>query len=160
MVTNRSQLVFSFLQIREEKQPDKVMPAMPRVKSSSISETDYDEMQEQMYEAKSKQHQSVEGVTTSGGSVPTATAAKTTNPTSTSAVTSEVSRQSTSAKPKCGVQKSRSANDFRFGKTIGEGSFSTVYLAKDIHTLKEYASKSPPWNCVLLTHYRDQAECI
>lgn len=157
MVTNRSQLVFSFLQIREEKQPDKVMPAMPRVKSSSISETDYDEMQEQMYEAKSKQHQSVEGVTTSG-SVPTA--AKTTNPTSTSAVTSEVSRQSTSAKPKCGVQKSRSANDFRFGKTIGEGSFSTVYLAKDIHTLKEYASKSPPWNCVLLTHYRDQAECI
>lgn len=35
----------------------------------------------------------------------------------------------------------RSANDFRFGKSIGEGSFSTVYLAKDIHTKKEYASK-------------------
>lgn len=35
----------------------------------------------------------------------------------------------------------RSANDFRFGKTIGEGSFSTVYLAKDIHTGKEWASK-------------------
>ena len=35
----------------------------------------------------------------------------------------------------------RSANDFRFGKSIGEGSFSTVYLAKDIHTHKEYASK-------------------
>jgi hypothetical protein len=35
----------------------------------------------------------------------------------------------------------RSANDFRFGKSIGEGSFSTVYLAKDIHTQKEYASK-------------------
>lgn len=34
-----------------------------------------------------------------------------------------------------------SANDFRFGKSIGEGSFSTVYLAKDIHTNKEYASK-------------------
>lgn len=37
----------------------------------------------------------------------------------------------------------RSANDFRFGKSIGEGSFSTVYLAKDIHTNKEYASKFP-----------------
>lgn len=35
----------------------------------------------------------------------------------------------------------RSANDFRFGKAIGEGSFSTVYLAKDIHSNKEYASK-------------------
>jgi hypothetical protein len=35
----------------------------------------------------------------------------------------------------------RSANDFRFGKSIGEGSFSTVYLAKDIHTNKEFASK-------------------
>lgn len=36
----------------------------------------------------------------------------------------------------------RTANDYRFGKTIGEGSFSTVYLAKDIHTNKEVASKS------------------
>lgn len=35
----------------------------------------------------------------------------------------------------------RSANDYRFGKTIGEGSFSTVYLAKDIHTGRECASK-------------------
>lgn len=35
----------------------------------------------------------------------------------------------------------RTANDYRFGKTIGEGSFSTVYLAKDIYTNKEVASK-------------------
>ncbi|XP_059620040.1 3-phosphoinositide-dependent protein kinase 1 [Phlebotomus argentipes] len=35
----------------------------------------------------------------------------------------------------------KSATDFRFGKTIGEGSFSTVYLAKDIHTRREYAIK-------------------
>lgn len=35
----------------------------------------------------------------------------------------------------------RTANDFRFGKTIGEGSFSTVYLAEDIHSRKEYAIK-------------------
>ncbi|XP_058821050.1 3-phosphoinositide-dependent protein kinase 1 isoform X2 [Topomyia yanbarensis] len=35
----------------------------------------------------------------------------------------------------------RNANDFIFGKLIGEGSFSMVYLAKDIHTSKEYAIK-------------------
>ncbi|KAI5721782.1 hypothetical protein M8J77_025626 [Diaphorina citri] len=35
----------------------------------------------------------------------------------------------------------KSPNDFIFGKVIGEGSFSTVYLAKDIHTGKEYAIK-------------------
>lgn len=35
----------------------------------------------------------------------------------------------------------RSPNDFIFGKLIGEGSFSLVYLAKDIHTSKEYAVK-------------------
>lgn len=35
----------------------------------------------------------------------------------------------------------RTADDFRFGKSIGEGSFSTVYLAEDIHTRKEYAIK-------------------
>ncbi|XP_063243207.1 3-phosphoinositide-dependent protein kinase 1 isoform X2 [Bacillus rossius redtenbacheri] len=31
--------------------------------------------------------------------------------------------------------------DYVFGKVIGEGSFSTVYLAMDIHTNKEYAIK-------------------
>lgn len=35
----------------------------------------------------------------------------------------------------------RTANDYRFGKTIGEGSFSTVYLAKDIYTNREVASE-------------------
>jgi hypothetical protein len=35
----------------------------------------------------------------------------------------------------------RSANDFRFLKAIGEGSFSTVYLAQDIHTKTKYASE-------------------
>lgn len=38
--------------------------------------------------------------------------------------------------------KKRSSTDYIFGKVLGEGSFSTVYLAKDIHTNKEYASKS------------------
>lgn len=40
-----------------------------------------------------------------------------------------------------GRPQKRSPDDFRFGKSIGEGSFSTVYLAEDIHTRKEYASK-------------------
>lgn len=35
----------------------------------------------------------------------------------------------------------RTANDYRFGKTIGEGSFSSVYIAQDIHTRREVASK-------------------
>ncbi|KAL1483140.1 hypothetical protein MTO96_002208 [Rhipicephalus appendiculatus] len=33
------------------------------------------------------------------------------------------------------------ANDFIFGKLIGEGSFSMVYLAKEVRTNKEYAIK-------------------
>lgn len=37
--------------------------------------------------------------------------------------------------------RKRSPEDYIFGKVIGEGSFSTVYLAKDIHTSKEFASK-------------------
>jgi hypothetical protein len=35
----------------------------------------------------------------------------------------------------------RTHRDYIFGKVIGEGSFSTVYLAKDIHNGKECASK-------------------
>ncbi|XP_062542403.1 3-phosphoinositide-dependent protein kinase 1-like [Armigeres subalbatus] len=35
----------------------------------------------------------------------------------------------------------RCASDFIFGRKIGEGSFSAVYLAKDIHTRKEWAVK-------------------
>ncbi|XP_014355868.2 3-phosphoinositide-dependent protein kinase 1 isoform X1 [Papilio machaon] len=35
----------------------------------------------------------------------------------------------------------RTAKDYIFGKLIGEGCYSTVFLAKDIHTGKEYAIK-------------------
>lgn len=35
----------------------------------------------------------------------------------------------------------KTANDFIFGKYIGEGSFSTVYLAREINTHREYASE-------------------
>lgn len=38
-------------------------------------------------------------------------------------------------------QRKKTPLDFIFGKVIGEGSFSTVYLAKDIQTNKEFASK-------------------
>jgi len=40
-----------------------------------------------------------------------------------------------------GQAPKRSHRDYIFGKVIGEGSFSTVYLAKDIHTGKECAIK-------------------
>lgn len=39
------------------------------------------------------------------------------------------------------VPTKRTPNDFIFGKMIGEGSFSTVYLARDIHTHNEFAIK-------------------
>uniref|UniRef100_A0A1B6MAT0 3-phosphoinositide-dependent protein kinase 1 n=1 Tax=Graphocephala atropunctata TaxID=36148 RepID=A0A1B6MAT0_9HEMI len=35
----------------------------------------------------------------------------------------------------------RSIHDYYFGKTLGEGSFSTVWLVRDIHTRKDYALK-------------------
>lgn len=35
----------------------------------------------------------------------------------------------------------RTADDFLFGRQIGEGSFSVVYLAKDVYKQKEFASK-------------------
>lgn len=40
-----------------------------------------------------------------------------------------------------GQAPKRSHRDYIFGKVIGEGSFSTVYLAKDIHSSKECAVK-------------------
>lgn len=40
--------------------------------------------------------------------------------------------------------RKKTPSDFIFGKVIGEGSFSTVYLAKDVQTGKEVASKWPP----------------
>lgn len=62
----------------------------------------------------------------------------------TSTTTTTASTTTTTSTPKAPISdptKSRTPHDYRFGKSIGEGSFSTVYLAKDIHTLKEYASK-------------------
>lgn len=46
-----------------------------------------------------------------------------------------------SSEPVTNNRARRSDRDFIFGRVIGEGSFSVVYLAKDIHTSKECASK-------------------
>eukprot|EP00088_Acartia_fossae_P037728 TRINITY_DN3896_c0_g1_i11.p1 TRINITY_DN3896_c0_g1~~TRINITY_DN3896_c0_g1_i11.p1 ORF type:complete len:536 (-),score=99.67 TRINITY_DN3896_c0_g1_i11:809-2416(-) len=37
--------------------------------------------------------------------------------------------------------KKPTPNEFYFGRTIGEGAFSTVYLVKDVHNKREYAAK-------------------
>lgn len=36
----------------------------------------------------------------------------------------------------------RSESDYHFGRVLGEGSFSTVYVARELESRKEYASKS------------------
>lgn len=38
-------------------------------------------------------------------------------------------------------QNKKSAMDYKFGKVIGEGSYSTVYLAKEVESGKEFASE-------------------
>lgn len=38
-------------------------------------------------------------------------------------------------------KKKKCPEDFLFARIIGEGSFSTVYLAKDVETGRECASK-------------------
>ncbi|GFS07387.1 3-phosphoinositide-dependent protein kinase 1 [Elysia marginata] len=52
-------------------------------------------------------------------------------------VAAEEAKPASSAKPR--VKKT--PNDFIFGKVIGEGSYSTVYLAKEVATQKEFAIK-------------------
>ncbi|XP_072532523.1 3-phosphoinositide-dependent protein kinase 1a [Salminus brasiliensis] len=45
------------------------------------------------------------------------------------------------AAPSPQPQRKKRAEDFKFGKILGEGSFSTVVLAKELSTGKEYAIK-------------------
>lgn len=52
----------------------------------------------------------------------------------------------------------RSANDFYFGKYIGEGSFSTVYLAREINTHREYASKLAKITTSYIINFMKQAK--
>lgn len=39
------------------------------------------------------------------------------------------------------TKQKKSAMDYKFGKVIGEGSYSTVYLAKEVESGKEFASE-------------------
>lgn len=41
------------------------------------------------------------------------------------------------------VQRLKTPKDFIFGKILGEGSFSTVYAAKEVGTDNEFASELP-----------------
>jgi hypothetical protein len=52
-----------------------------------------------------------------------------------------------------GQAPKRTHRDYIFGKVIGEGSFSTVYLAKDIHNGKECAGKSATLSFSLLSSH-------
>ena len=49
-------------------------------------------------------------------------------------------------------------DDFLFGKMIGEGSFSCVFLAKDIRSSKEVAIKVR--NCHIFLHDVEKYEII
>uniref|UniRef100_A0A2S2R441 non-specific serine/threonine protein kinase n=1 Tax=Sipha flava TaxID=143950 RepID=A0A2S2R441_9HEMI len=52
----------------------------------------------------------------------------------------------------------RSPKDYIFGKVIGEGSYSTVYLAKDIHTNREHAIKVCQKKQIIRENKRDQVK--
>ncbi|XP_044005061.1 3-phosphoinositide-dependent protein kinase 1 isoform X1 [Aphidius gifuensis] len=70
------------------------------------------------------------------------TTTTTTSPPSSTTTTSTTTSSSTpTTKTDETIIVKRSPKDFIFGKVIGEGSFSTVYLAKDIHSNQELAIK-------------------
>lgn len=60
------------------------------------------------------------------------------NPTSNSTSSSPQSPSTTSSSQPL---KKKKPEDFKFGKILGEGSFSTVYVVREISTGKEYAMK-------------------
>lgn len=70
-----------------------------------------------------------------GTSRPTAT---TTNP---SASPSTKNSNNMPDSNKTNAPAKKSPMDFLFGKTLGEGSYSTVYLAKCVHSGNEFASE-------------------
>lgn len=43
----------------------------------------------------------------------------------------------------------RSESDYHFGRVLGEGSFSTVYVARELASRKEYASESSKFHKTL-----------
>ncbi|XP_034111441.1 3-phosphoinositide-dependent protein kinase 1 isoform X3 [Drosophila albomicans] len=69
-------------------------------------------------------------------------------------------QQQASTSPPAATQQTtppprRSPTDFIFGKYIGEGSFSIVYLAVDIHSRREYAIKVCEKRLILREHKQE-----
>lgn len=98
------------------------------VNSMSTPSNDQNQVSSRQSSQHTNSHQT--GTNNSPTSMPTTATTTTTTTTTTSTNTSSSVRAT-----------KRTANDYRFGKTIGEGSFSSVYIAQDIHTKKEVASK-------------------
>lgn len=119
------------------------MPAMPTEKSSILAESNYSDLRmKDTLGTKRDTDSSTTGQTTT--TTTTATTRLTHNPnckTDNKAADSETTATTPTQNTTSKSNKIRGVNDFRFGISIGEGSFSTVYLAKDIHTNREYASK-------------------
>lgn len=121
------------------------MPAMPTEKSSILAESNYSDLRMKDTIGTKREMDS----TTTGQTTTTTTTTRLThnphNPnckTDNKASDSETTTTTTTTTQNTTKSnKIRGVNDFRFGISIGEGSFSTVYLAKDIHTNREYASK-------------------
>lgn len=136
------------------------MPAMPKEKSSILAESNYSElkMKDNLGSIKKDLSPNDTASTTTAkerlaGSTKTdnkateaATATAKTKLTANGSASSSGSGNDDGGSSPTPITKKndpnrRTPNDFRFGKSIGEGSFSTVYLAKDIHSSREYASK-------------------
>ncbi|XP_059226730.1 3-phosphoinositide-dependent protein kinase 1 isoform X2 [Stomoxys calcitrans] len=75
--------------------------------------------------------------TSSGGSFAMSSASSTTNNSTNNLYPAKASPPAATAV----TPPKKSAKDFYFGKYIGEGSFSNVYLASDVNTKREYAIK-------------------
>ncbi|XP_037048923.1 3-phosphoinositide-dependent protein kinase 1 isoform X2 [Bradysia coprophila] len=118
------------------------MPAMPTEKSSILAESNYSDLR--MKDNLGIKREVDASSTNRANANPAPAAARLAhNPNC--ETDNKAAEPGTVAKPPTQIAtksiKIRGVNDFRFGIAIGEGSFSTVYLAKDIHTSREYAIK-------------------
>ncbi|KAG4071171.1 hypothetical protein HA402_001161 [Bradysia odoriphaga] len=118
------------------------MPAMPTEKSSILTESNYSDLRMKDNLGNKREM----GSSTTARTNATTTQATARLPQNPNCATDNRAAESgsTARAPTQNAPKSikiRGVNDFRFGIAIGEGSFSTVYLAKDIHTNREYAIK-------------------
>lgn len=114
---------------------------MQREKSASLSETDYAEMQKNKAAAEAKaQKEKTPATNGSLDSTATAPTPPSQQVTAAGATETTTTQHAAGGRPRNAPTR-QSANDFRFGKMIGEGSFSTVFLAKNIHTNRECASE-------------------